>query len=113
MLSIPALATISLVSLCLAIYISLPFACGFSHSPTSTTANWEGLEDLQSGVFVYRWWVGSELGNDDVIAPTDPHMHLIGGQSAWTNAGLATGLELPDDIYYVSVQVFLSKYSVL
>ena len=71
----------------------------------ASTANWEGLEDLQSGVFVYRWWVGSELGNDDVIAPTDPHMYLTGGQSAWTNMGLATDLDLEDGTYYISVQV--------
>ena len=75
-------------------------------------ANWQGLEDLQSGVHTYRWWVGSELGRDDVIPPTDPHMHLIGGQSAWTNSGLATGLQLADGSYYISVQVcmYMCKY---
>ena len=95
---LPVPATISLVSQ------SLSLSIGYSQF-NSFTANWDGLEDPQSGVLAYRWWVGSELGNDDVIPPTDPHMHLIGGQSAWTNTGLATGLDLADGIYYISVQV--------
>ena len=49
--------------------------------------------------------MGSELGRDDVINSTDPHMHLVGGQSAWTNVGLATDLNLDDGSYFISVQV--------
>ena len=71
------------------------------------TANWDGLEDLQSGVHGYRWWVGSGLGMYDVIPPTNPHMHLIGGQSAWTNSGLVTGLNLAEGSYYITVQVLV------
>ena len=49
--------------------------------------------------------MGSSPGRDDVIPPTDPHMFLSGGQRSWTNTGLATGLELADGSYYVSVRV--------
>lgn len=69
------------------------------------TANWNEFEDLQSGVYVYQWWVGSSVGDDDIIPSSDPHMHLVGGQSAWTNTGLATGLNLSDGSYYISVRV--------
>ena len=51
--------------------------------------------------------MGSTLGNDDIIPPTDPHMHLAGGQSSWTNSGLVTGLALADGSYYISVQVHI------
>ena len=70
-------------------------------------ASWDGFEDQQSGLHIYQWWVGSTLGNDDIIPPTDPHMHLTGGQNSWTNSGLATGLALADGSYYISVQVHI------
>ena len=69
-------------------------------------ANWDGFQDLQSGLFSFQWWVGMELGHHDAILPTDPHMSLMGGQSSWTNRGIALDQNLDDGSYYISVQVW-------
>ena len=93
-----------LFAMCVYIYFTFTHAIPLILFPIHA-ASWDGFEDQQSGLHVYQWWVGSTLGNDDIIPPTDPHMHLAGGQSSWTNSGLATGLALADGSYYISVQV--------
>ena len=69
------------------------------------TANWNGFSDSESGIYAYTWCIGTILGSCDVLNQTDPHAHFgLSNRQAWTNAGLASSLDLTDGAYYISVQ---------
>ena len=61
--------------------------------------------DPESNIFGYTWCIGTSIGFCDILPFTDPHRaNGILSREAWTLAGVATGLSLPEGAYYISVR---------
>ncbi|XP_052073991.1 uncharacterized protein LOC127711867 [Mytilus californianus] len=67
------------------------------------SANWDGFNDNETGIFGYTWSVGTTVCGTDIATFSDPHAHLS-SPKFWTNTGYARNLHLPDGPYYVTVQ---------
>ena len=73
------------------------------HSFLSYIANWDGIEDRESGLLAYTWCISSSETYDcDVLIREDPHDGVT-EQTYWTNTGLARFSNLSDGSYYITV----------
>lgn len=83
---------------CLIIMQPIPF-------PTIHTANWDGIEDRESGLLAYTWCISSSTEYScDILEQENPHGSIT-EQAYWTNTGLARFSDDPlnDGPYYVTV----------
>ncbi len=71
----------------------------------TSSANWNPFLDPESNIYSYTWCIGTSVGLCDIVPFTDPHIaNGIASREAWTLAGVATGLNLTEGAYYVTVR---------
>ena len=61
--------------------------------------------DPESGIFGYTWCIGTSIGSCDIQDHIDPHTQLgITSPEAWTYSGIASGLQLSEAAYYITLR---------
>ena len=71
----------------------------------SSSANWDGISDPESGIYSYGWCIGTSVGTCNIMPFTDPFPGYVNRHELWTSTGVAPfQTALPDGTYYVSVQ---------
>ncbi|XP_041378093.1 uncharacterized protein LOC121390363 [Gigantopelta aegis] len=80
----------------------------YTRSNKYVAANWDGIQDRESGILGYTWTVGRSPCEELIHPHHDPHKHFF-DKSEWTNIGLISPIPaehnpLPDGLYYITVR---------